>query len=64
MTKFILSRWDFKVIERELVSQGLIPLVDFDFNWDDSEEPNGWLIQFYDEQAALVWRLQHGHKWI
>jgi hypothetical protein len=64
VTKFTLSRWDFKVIERELVAQGLVPLTDFDFAWDDSEEPNGWMIQFYDDEAALVWRLQHGNRWM
>jgi hypothetical protein len=60
---FILSRWDFKILERELVSLGLVPLKDFDFNWTE-EDPHGWMVEFFDEEAALLWRLQHGHKWM
>jgi hypothetical protein len=60
---FVLTRWDFKIIERELINQGLIPLVDFHFR-HTNEDPLGWLIEFLKEEDALIWRLQHGHKWM
>lgn len=63
MATFVLNRWDFKIIERDLIDQGLTPLVDFHFMWTE-EEPRGWMIEFFDEAAALIWRLQHGHKWM
>ena len=63
MVKFILNRWDFKLIERELVDQGLRPLVDFDFSWTE-EEPRGWQIEFFNDEDALIWRLQCGDRWL
>jgi hypothetical protein len=63
VVKFILTRWDFKLIERELVGQGLRPLTDFSFAHTE-DDPKGWVIEFTDEQDALIWRLQHGYKWL
>ena len=63
MATFVLNRWDFKIIERDLINQGLTPLVDFHFV-HTNEDPPGWLIEFIDKEAALLWRLQHGHKWM
>ncbi len=63
MATFVLTRWDLKTIERDLVSQGLTPLTDFYFSHSD-EDPLGWLIGFVDNEIALLWRLQHGDKWL
>lgn len=63
MTKFILNRWDFKVIERDLIAMGLEPLTEFNFAWTE-EEPRGWMVEFFNDEDAFMWRLQHGHKWI
>lgn len=63
MVRFILNKWDFKIIERELIELGFAPLVDFDLSWTE-EEPRGWAIEFFNHEAALLWQLQHSHKWI
>ena len=42
---------------------GLEPKTDFYFTWT-VEEPVGWAIQFLDDSDAVIWRLQHGDKWM
>ena len=63
MVEIVLNRWDFKIIERELIAMGLEPKTDFCFTWT-VEEPVGWAIQFFDDSDAVIWRLQHGDKWM
>ena len=63
MVEIVLNRWDFKLIERELIEMGLEPKTDFYFTWT-VEEPVGWAIQFEHAEDALIWQLRHSHKWI
>jgi hypothetical protein len=63
VVEIVLNRWDFKIIERELIAMGLEPKTDFYFTWT-VEEPVGWAIQFLDDSDAVIWRLQHGDKWM
>ena len=63
MVEIVLNRWDFKIIERELIAMGLEPKTDFYFTWT-VEEPVGWAIQFLDDSDAVIWRLRHGDKWM
>ena len=63
MVEIVLNRWDFKIIERELIEMGLEPKTDFFFTWT-VEEPVGWAIQFVKHEDAMMWRLMHEHKWV
>jgi hypothetical protein len=63
VVEIVLNRWDFKIIERELIAMGLEPKTDFYFTWT-VEEPVGWAIQFLDDSDAVIWRLRHGDKWM
>jgi hypothetical protein len=61
--EIVLNRWDFKIIERELIAMGLVPNADFFFAWT-IEEPLGWAITFTHDEDAMIWRLMHEHKWV